>query len=274
MAASGETSAQRRRAAASAQTRARIIRATRDLVPKAGSSLPVAAIARVAGVAIQTIYDHFGSKGGLLMATVNDVQQSSGLYAAFEQVFRSPDGESAMRRMLAATVGLWHGAWPFVEFTIRARRSDPIVAAAMDNLDVLRFAHFGAIVQRLGDEGRLRHGMPIPVATAEAFALSTATVYEELAVRHPGSLDGAIDAVTRAVLGAILEPMAIANAAAPPDWAALETAAAAQASRAGARTEDLTPAWFGSGAWTGGDKAAPGVTPAEQPRRRSARPPA
>src|SRR5258706_8672899 len=194
MAGSSETSAQRRRTAQSAQTRRRILRATRDLVPRAGATLPVAEIARVAGVAVQTIYDHFGSKGGLLMATVNDAQQSSGLFAAFEDVFRSADGEAAMRRMLAATVGMWHGAWPFVEFTVRARRSDRVVAAAMGDLDRLRFAHFEAIVQRLEDEGRLRHGLSVTAATAEAFALSTATVYEELAVRRTMSLEDAISA--------------------------------------------------------------------------------
>jgi AcrR family transcriptional regulator len=273
MPASRESSAQRRRAASSAQTRRRIIRATRDLVPKSGSSLPVSAIARAAGVAVQTIYDHFGSKGGLLMATVNDVQESSGLYAAFQEVFHSPDGETAMRRMLVATIGLWHGAWPFVEFTIRARRSDPVVTAAMENLDRLRFAHFEAIVQRIGDEGRLRAGATIGAATAEAFALSTATVYEELAVRRPGSLDTAVDAVTRAVLGGILEPGAVARDVAPPDWPALEAAAASRALAGGAATDHLTPTWFGSGAWAPGEPPPVGVRGAGAPPRGSARPP-
>lgn len=264
------TSAQRRRAATTAQTRRRILRATRELVPRAGASLPVAEIARAAGVAVQTIYDHFGSKGGLLMATVNDVQQSSGLYAAFAEVFRSPDGETAMRRMLAATVGMWHGAWPFVEFTVRARRSDAVVGTAMDNLDGLRFAHFRAIVQRLEDEGRLRAGSSIHWATAQAVALSSPTVYEDLVVRGSGSLEGAVDAIARAVLGAIIDPDAGFRDLPPPDWVALETATAAEALRAGLATDHLTPTWFGSGAWAPGSEPPAGITPAGPPRKRSA----
>jgi AcrR family transcriptional regulator len=269
MAGASETRAQQRRAAAYAQTRRRIIRATTELLPASGSSLSVTAIARAAGVAVQTIYDHFGSKGGLLMATVNEVQRSGGLYDAFKEVFRSPDGETAMRRMLAATVGLWHGAWPFVEFTVRARRTDPVVAEAMDKLDDLRFAHFEAIVQRLDDEGRIRAGLSVQAATGEAFALSTATVYEALAARRPGSQEEVIEAVTRAVLGAILEPGAAPRDIASPDWVALETAAAARALASGASTDQMTPAWFGSGAWSPGSEQPPGVTPAARPPRRS-----
>jgi len=269
MATPNGSSGQRRRAATAAQTRRRIIHATRDLVPTAGTSLPVAEIARVAGVALQTIYDHFGSKGGLLMATVADVQRSMGLFDAFGAVFHSPDGETAMRRMIAATVGIWHRAWPFVEFTIRARRSDPVVAAEMDKLDRLRFVHFEAIVQRLEEEGRLRAGASVAAAAAEAFALSTATVYEELAVRRAMDAESAIDAVTRAVFGAILQPGTAARDVPPPDWPTLEAAAALRAGAAGAPPDRLDPSWFGSGAAPAGEP--PAVKPAGRPPGRIAR---
>src|SRR4051794_6963928 len=45
------------------ETRTRILGAARELIPNAQVSLPVTAIARHAGVAIQTVYDQFGSKG-------------------------------------------------------------------------------------------------------------------------------------------------------------------------------------------------------------------
>src|SRR5258706_6453899 len=54
---------QRRRAAGAAETRARIVASARELIPAAGSRLGVDEIARHAGVAVQTIYDQFGSKG-------------------------------------------------------------------------------------------------------------------------------------------------------------------------------------------------------------------
>jgi AcrR family transcriptional regulator len=266
---------QTERARSAEATRARIIAAARELIPASAGSLPVGEIARHAGVAVQTIYDQFGSKGGLLMATVNDVQRTGGLLAAFGDVFSSSDGESAMRRMLAATVRLWHTAWPFVAFTLRARRIDPVVASEMDNLDLLRFAHFGAIVARLDEEGRLRPQRSVAWATTQAFALSTATVYEELAVRRRGSLDAATATVVDAVLGLIIEPGSVAHAPGPPDWPALEAAAARKALRRGARVEHLTPSWYGGEAWvrSPGDPPDNRVKRAAPPRRRTAPPP-
>jgi len=234
------------REARRAETRARIIEAARTLIPGAGNSLPVNAIAREAGVAIQTIYDQFGSKGGLLIAVVNDVQQSAGLFDSFGAVFRSSDGETAMRRMIEATVSFWDRAWPYLEFLLRSRRVDPVVGREMDFIDRLRHAHFWAITRRLEDERRIRAGSSADETADEAFALTTPTVYEELVVLRGTSLGAAIGTVTRAVLGTILEPGAVSTLDEAPDWRALEQAAADRARAAGSDPNRLSPAWTGS----------------------------
>ena len=238
---------QGRRAEARAETRARILAAARELIPGAGLSLPVTGIARYAGVAVQTIYDQFGSKGGLLIAVVDDVQRSAGLFEAFGCVFRSPDGETAMRRMIDATVSFWGRAWPYLDFLLRSRRIDPIVAREMDFIDRLRNAHYWAIAKRLEEEGRLREGLGADEAADQAFALTTPTVYEELAVRSGASAASAVDTVTRAVLAVILEPGAESANVGPPDWAALEQAAAARATDAGSDPARLSPDWSSTG---------------------------
>jgi AcrR family transcriptional regulator len=235
-----------RRAASRAETRARVLAAARELIPGAEASLPVAAIAKHARVAIQTIYDQFGSKGRLLIAVVNDVQQSEGLYAAFQQVFDSPDGETAMRRMIDATMSFWDRAWPYLAFLLRSRRIDPVVGREMDFVDRLRHAHFWAITKRLEDERRLRPGETADGAADQAFALTTPTVYEELVVRWGASPTSAVETATRAVLGAILEPGSLPRADGPPDWAALEGAAATRAKAEGSDPARLAPEWTGS----------------------------
>jgi AcrR family transcriptional regulator len=232
---------QRSRAAAQADTRARILAATRELIPSAGATLPVAAIARHAGVATQTIYDQFGSKGGLLIAVVNDVQQSFGLFDAFREVFTSRDGEAAMRRMIEATISLWDRAWPYLAFLLRSRRIDPVVGREMTFIDTLRHAHFWAIVRRLDDEGRLRE--TADSAADHAFALTAPAIYEELVVLRRGSVDDVIATTIRAVLAVILDPAAPGIATGPPDWRALEAAAAERARAAGADPERLSADW-------------------------------
>ena len=235
--------AQRVRAARSAETRARILASARDLIPGAGTSLPVAAIARHAGVAVQTIYDQFGSKGGLLIAVVNDLQQSTGLFTEFRHVFAAPHGEEAMRRMIASTVGFWGRVWPYLEFLLRTRRIDPVVGAEMDFVDRLRHAHFWAIARRLEDEGRIRGGRSAEWAADQAFALTTPTVYEEVGPRRGGSVESAIETATMATLAVILEPGSDPSTEPPPDWAAYEGAAAERARLGGADPARLTPTW-------------------------------
>jgi AcrR family transcriptional regulator len=235
--------AHERRLATRAETRTRIIAAARELIPGAASSLPVTAIAAHAGVAIQTIYDQFGSKGELLIAVVNDVQRSFGLFDSFREVFTSRDGEEAMRRMIAATVSLWDQAWPYVEFLLRSRRIDPVVRREMAFIDRLRHAHYWAIVRRIEDEGRLRAGETADSAADQAFALTTPSVYEELVVLRSGTADSAIDTATRAVLAVILDPASVPAAIGAPDWAALEAAAAERAKAAGSDPSRLSPDW-------------------------------
>jgi AcrR family transcriptional regulator len=236
-----------RRAAGRAETRARILASARELIPGAEASLPVTAIAKHAGVAIQTIYDQFGSKGGLLIAVINDVQRSAGLFETFRDVFTAPDGEAAMRRMIEATIAFWDRAWPYLEFVLRTRRIDGVVAREMDFVDRLRYAHFWAITRRLEEEGRLRAGQTADTAADRFFALTIPTIYEELVVVRKSSVGDAIEAVTAAVRGAILEPGAPVAPVGPPDWAMLERAAASRAKEGGADPDRLSPSWLGTG---------------------------
>lgn len=234
---------QRRRAEARAETRARILGAARELIPDAGTSMPVTAIARHAGVAVQTIYDHFGSKGGLLIAVIGDVQASLGLFKAFGRVFQSPDGEEAMRRMIAATLSFWGQAWPYLEFVLRARRVDPVITREMEFIDRLRHAHYWAIAKRIEDEGRVRGGRSAEWAADQSFALTIPSVYEELAIRRSRTTAEVIETVTAAVLGVLIEPGTQPLRSPAPDWRALEQAAAARARGMGADYSRLSPEW-------------------------------
>ncbi len=234
---------QRRRAETRAATRVRILTAARELIPAAGTSLPVTAIARQAGVAVQTIYDQFGSKGGLLIAVIGDVQDSHGLFKSFEKVFQSPHGEEALRRMIEATLSFWAQAWPYLEFLLRARRIDPVVAREMAYIDLLRHAHFWAITKRIEDERRIRGARSAHWAADQAFALTIPAVYEELAVQRSRTTAEVIEAVTGAVFGAILEPGSEPVLTPPPDWRSLEEAAAKRARDTGADYGRLSPEW-------------------------------
>jgi AcrR family transcriptional regulator len=200
-----------------ARTRARILAAARELLPGA-ASIPVDTIAEEAGVSVQTLYRHFGSKRGLLVAVIDSVQQDAGLYAEFEAVWRSPDGETALRRMIEATVRIWHRAWDVVEFAERARRSDPEIQRYLREIDGYRRSNLASITERLAVEGRLRSGLDAASAADTAFAMSLPAVYEELVQVRTWPLDRATTVVVGSVVATLIDPATTPVTEPPADW--------------------------------------------------------
>ena len=186
-----------------------------------GVDIPVDRIAETAGVSVQTLYTHFGSKRGLLMAVIDAVQRDAGLYTDFDRVWQSPDGETALRRMLEATFQLWHGAWPFVEFSERARRTDPEILRYMREVDGYRRGNLRSITEQLALEGRLRSGLDAVAAADLAFAFSTPSTYDELIRVRGWSLDTATRAVIESILAGVIDPDVPVSDASLADWSAV-----------------------------------------------------
>ena len=201
-------------------TRQRIIRATRQMA-KRGSALPVDDVAQRAGVSVQTIYAHFGSKRGLILAAIDDMQREVGLYEAFDAVFASPHGEAALRRMIGATFDLWDRGWPLVAFTLRTRRTDPELAAQLAEVDTMRRMHLWIICRRIDSEGRLLMAGASELAADLAFALSTPTVYEELVQVRGWQVVATAERIADIIVRELVDGTRPPVTDPPPDWGAL-----------------------------------------------------
>jgi AcrR family transcriptional regulator len=210
----------RARAEATARTRERIIETARALLP-ASRTLAVDRIAAEAGVSVQTLYTHFGSKRGVLLAVIDSTQRDVGLYADFDRVWASPDGETALRRMLDATFRLWHGAWDLVGFSEAVRQSDPEVGAYMREVDGYRRANLRSITDRLALERRLRPGLDPAAAADAAFALTVPRVYEELVRVQGWKPDRARALAVDAACAAVIDPSTPAVTDPPADWSSV-----------------------------------------------------
>lgn len=205
------------RAATTAQTRERIIAVALELLPTA-SDVSVDRIANEAAVSVQTIYTQFGSKRGLLIATIDAAQRDAGVYVDFGEVWSSPDGETALRRMVEATIRLWDRLWPLVAFTERARRSDVEIGRHMAEVDGYRRDNLCSITRRLEAEGRLRDGRSFDRAADLTFALTTPSVYDELVRARSWPLDMAVAAVVESAAMAVIELGSRSQLAEPADW--------------------------------------------------------
>jgi AcrR family transcriptional regulator len=223
----------RARAVSAGRTRDRIIDAARRLLPES-EAMSVDRIAAEAGVSVQTLYTQFGSKRGLLLAVIDTVQREAGLYADFDRVWQSPDGETALRRMLDATFRVWDGAWPFVAFSERARRTDREIGTYLREVDGYRRSNLVSITERLATEGRLRAGIDATAAADVAFAMTVPAVYEELVQVRGMALRRASTLVIDAACAAVIDPASPVVSDPPADWsAALRPRAALASARDG-----------------------------------------
>lgn len=205
------------RATSAARTRQRILRTARRLLSDA-TDVPVDTIADEAGVSVQTLYSHFGSKSRLLVEVIDAAQREAGTYVDFERVWQSPDGETALRRMTEATLRIWHDLWDIVEFTERARRADPEIGRHMREVDGYRRSNLRSITDRLAVEGRLRAGVDAGRSADVAFALTLPSVYEELVLVRAWPSASASGVVVASVMSAIVDETTTPVMDPPADW--------------------------------------------------------
>ena len=137
------------------ETRTRILEATRRLMEeRRGRGVRMRDIAEAAGVSRQAVYDHFGSRAKLLVATTHYVDEVRGLEERRRR-FRAA-GTGAER--LEAYVEFWGSYIPEVygmaKALLAARETDEAAAAAWDD-------RMGAVREscRITIESLIRDGM-------------------------------------------------------------------------------------------------------------------
>jgi len=206
------------RAESERDTRDRIVKAAIDLLVKR-KQFQVRDIAREASVTVQTVYAHFGSKGGLVMAVISEVSTTHGLVAGLARVWRAPDGAGALDEMVAATVDFWHRAWPVIAYSLSASRTDPEFASMKRTVDLSRFADLLRICERLDDEGVLRSGVTPKTAAAFVFALTTPQIYEDLVASGRVSFRTALRELQQLSIDAAIDTHAKTRKSIPsPAW--------------------------------------------------------
>jgi AcrR family transcriptional regulator len=169
----------------STATRRRILEAARELLEsEAGPDIGLEQVAKQAGVSRQAIYLHFGSRGALLLALAEYVDESEGL----------SDLSGRVRAADSALEALDLLAWLNAEYEPRiravahahdvARRGDPELEAAWQGRMRARRALYAHVVKRLDDEGKLAEGLTTKEAVDLVWALLGSRVHEDLVVER------------------------------------------------------------------------------------------
>lgn len=158
-----------------------ILDATRELLEEpGGTGGGLARIASRAGYSRQAIYRHFGSRAGLLKATLADIDERAGAEAAVARIREADDPDAE----LEALVGWWAeyvAGFAGVARSVYAGRSaDAALAAAWEDRMEALMTVCRLIVSDCARAGALRPGLGRPAAAELLWGLLSIPLWDQL----------------------------------------------------------------------------------------------
>src|SRR5438128_5135469 len=150
---------QRRRAEGTARTRARIMDAVRTLLEEgAFHGATVEEIAQFAGVSRATLYQHFGSRFGLVDAVCESFSENpamGGIQAAPDMA----DPRKAVTQMIREAIRFWHSEESLHRRLYGLAEIDESAADFVERQTADRRSVVERVVRRLAEVGALRDGV-------------------------------------------------------------------------------------------------------------------
>jgi AcrR family transcriptional regulator len=165
---------------ATSRTRERIVAAVRELLQEGGfHEATVEQVAARAGVSRATLYQHFGSRLGLVDALCETFDANQELVAVREAV-RDPDVAAALERSVAHTVAFWASEEAVLEPLYGAAAIDAAAGDLVARQRADRRGEFGYLLGRLDQAGRLRPELSPAEALGVLLMLTSFETFQEL----------------------------------------------------------------------------------------------
>lgn len=173
------------------ETRTKIMETTRQLIEESrGETIRLEDIAQAAGVSRQAIYLHFGSRVGLMVATVQYVDQTAGFIERTQPVRDEEDSLVALERFIDFWAGYIPTIYGLAKQLLLLRESDEAAAAAWkDRMDGLRNVICRYLIERLEQDGRLAHGWQTEMAIDVFWMLISIQTWENLVIARGWSAE-------------------------------------------------------------------------------------
>ncbi len=166
--------------------------AQRQFLERGYAATTIAAIAREATVAVDTIYKSFGGKPGLVRAIYERGLTGRGTVPAYqrsdEMRARETDPKTIMRTWGTLTAEVASQVTPIRLLVRSAADTDPDMAALLQGSNEDRLKRMRHHARFLADRGYLREGVSVAQATDILWASSSAELYELLVLQRGWSL--------------------------------------------------------------------------------------
>lgn len=115
------------------RTRTEILDCAWDLISKKGAEVSLAEIGKAAGISRQSVYDHFGSRGGLILALVRRADDRFDIKARLHAAFEDADPEVRLKNTIAVWITFVQEIYPVATDLIRLRSTDEAASVAWED---------------------------------------------------------------------------------------------------------------------------------------------
>lgn len=189
----------------SGETRRTILRAARELLEQRGAAkVRMADVARRAGVSRQSVYLHFGSRTGLLLALVEYVDEVEELGPVLAWAFSADNGTELVRRAMEMQAIYTPRIAAVADALEGAARTDPAALAALEDRSASRLAGCRQVVARLAEWGDLTPALDADEAAALLWALISVPIWRHLVVERGWTAEQYGSHLTRLARAALL----------------------------------------------------------------------
>jgi AcrR family transcriptional regulator len=163
-----------------ASTRGVILDAAARLFSEHGAGTTLEEVADEAGVSRQTVYLHFGSRTGLLIAMVQHIDEHGALPRLLQQVFEATTAIEALDSVVSLHAEYYPVIHPVANVFLASRRTDLAMQAAWDDRMKSRRNLYHEVVQRLNRDGLLATVWEVETATDLLWGMTSWEVWEQL----------------------------------------------------------------------------------------------
>ena len=144
-----------------ARSREGILDAAWDLVAERGAEVSLSEIAAAVGMTRQSIYVHFGSRGGLLVALVRRADARENIFAKFDKALAIADPAERLDAYVTAWLVFVPKIYPVATDLIRLRATDEDAAAAWEDRMQDLLGCFRELAASLAKDGTLAKGWSV-----------------------------------------------------------------------------------------------------------------
>lgn len=199
------------RQAQAERNRERVVEVARERFLGEGyAATTVAAIARDAGVSVETVYKAFGGKPGLVRAILARALEGAGPVPAERRsdhlVATEPDPRKIIHGWTRLAMEVAPRGAPVALLVRDAGVTDPEMADLFEEMELGRLARMTDNARRFAEHGHLRPDMSVEDAGTVLWTYSSPALYELLVIKRGWSVERFADFTAAAMTSALLAP--------------------------------------------------------------------